>query len=60
MRHMHVIDRPLCEQGPSTALGEGTRAIYHVVDCADCLRRVIAETEDRLRVLHELLEKASS
>lgn len=60
MRHMYLIDRPLCAQEPSSAFGEGTRAIYRVVDCPDCLRRVIAETEDRLTVLRELLAGVSS
>lgn len=57
---MYAIDRPLCEQEHTLSVGDGTRAIYRDVSCPECLRRVIAETEDRLRVLNELLDKVSS
>lgn len=51
-------DRHLCELSPSVErIGIGTRAIYRTVDCPDCLRRAIAEAEERARVLRELLAK---
>lgn len=36
---------------------DATRAVFCYVDCPDCLRRAIAETEARGHVLRELLEK---
>lgn len=56
MRHIHSIDRPICElDTPVDAIGGAVRSIYHEVECSDCLRRVIAEAEERARVLRELL-----
>lgn len=58
VRHMHSIDRPICEADSSVeALGRATRMIYGGVECPDCIRRAIAEAEERARVLRELLEK---
>ena len=57
LRHMHSIDRPICEaESTVDALGRATRMIYGGVECPDCLRRAIAEAEERARVLRELLE----
>ena len=59
MRHMHAVDRPICElDSPSGQIGEITRVIFGGVDCPECLRRAIADAEDRALVLHELLAKA--
>jgi hypothetical protein len=55
-----MIEGPLCERTSAHGLAGATRAIYRDVDCPDCLRRVITETEERLVVLRELLEKVSS
>lgn len=58
VRHMHSIDRPICEaESPVDALGRATRMIYGGIECPDCLRRAIAEAEERARVLRELLAK---
>ncbi len=58
MRHLHSIDRPLCQLYPAAdQIGDSTRAIYGDVDCPDCLRRAIAEAEIRARVLRELLTR---
>lgn len=55
-RHMYAIDRPICEAESSVdKIGETTRLIYRVVDCPSCLRRAIAEAEERVRVLRDLL-----
>ena len=34
-----------------------TRTVFGSVECSDCLRRAIAETEGRLHVLRELLAR---
>ena len=61
MKHMHSIDRPICEQAsPVEMIGNATRSIYGSVDCADCLRRAIAEGEERTRVLREILGEAEA
>jgi hypothetical protein len=39
---------------------DATRAIFGVVECPDCLRRAIVETEGRLHVLRELLDKVEA
>ena len=58
MRHMHSAERPICELASSIELiGATTRSIYGNVDCENCLRRAIAEGEERSRVLRELLWK---
>ena len=58
VRHMHSIDRPICEaESTVDALGRATRMIYGGIECADCLRRAIAEGEERTRVLRELLTR---
>ena len=58
MRHMHTIDRPLCQlDSPVDLIGSSTRAIYGAVDCPDCLRRAIAEADARSRALRDLLAR---
>lgn len=58
---MHSADRPICEIASSIDLiGRTTRSIYGLVDCTDCLRRVIAEHEERGRVLRDLLDKVET
>lgn len=60
-RHMHAVDRPICEIASAIDLiGQATRSIYGLVDCTDCLRRAIAESEERGRVLRDLLDKAEA
>ena len=55
-RHMHSVDRPICELASSVEMiDEMTRSMYGHVNCGDCLRRAIAESDTRLRVLRELL-----
>ncbi len=58
MKHMHSIDRPICEL-TSTAemIGDTVRVIFGPVDCPACLRRAIVEAEERSRVLRDLLAK---
>lgn len=61
MRHMHAVDRPICEIVASIDLiGQATRSIFGLVDCTDCLRRAIAESEERVRVLRDLLSKVEA
>jgi len=61
MRHMHSIDRPICEAESSVdALGRATRMIYGGIECPECLRRAIAEAEERARVLRELLAQVET
>ena len=56
MMHIHSVDRPICELPASVEMmGDATRSIYGHVDCADCLRRAIAEGEARTRILRALL-----
>lgn len=58
MKHMHSVDRPICALVSSVEMiGDATRSIYGHVDCKDCLRRAIAEGDERTRVLRELLAK---
>lgn len=55
---MHAIDRPLCALASAADLiGDATRSIFGDVDCPDCLRRAIAEGEERICVLRDLLAK---
>jgi hypothetical protein len=55
---MHSVDRPICTLASSVEMiGEATLSIYGCVDCPDCLRRAIAEGEERTRVLRDLLGK---
>lgn len=58
MKHMKSsADQPICTSPSSVdMIVEVTRSIYGKVNCTDCLRRVIAESEVRTRVLRELLE----
>jgi hypothetical protein len=50
------VDRPLCALDPSVELiGQMTRSIFGGVDCPSCLRRAIAEAEERVRALRDLL-----
>lgn len=58
MRHILSVDRPICGLETSIEMiGDTLRGIYGGVECADCLRRAIAEAEERARVLRELLAK---
>lgn len=58
MRHMHSVDRPICELASAVELIDSmTRSIFGTVDCPNCLRQGIAESEERARVLRELLAK---
>lgn len=60
-RHMYSIKHPICELAASVeSIGNATRAIYRVVDCPDCLRLAIAESEERVRVLRDLLGRAEA
>ena len=61
MRHMHSVDRPICALVSSVEMvGDATRVIYGNVDCEDCLRRAIAEGDERTRVLRDLLTKVEA
>ena len=61
MRHMHSIDRAICELVSSVEMiGDATRSIYGSVDCEDCLHRAILEGDERTRVLRELLAKVEA
>lgn len=56
IRHMFLMERPICEFDSSAeAAGAATRTIYGEIDCPGCLRRMIAEADERARVLRELL-----
>lgn len=56
MKHMHAMDRDLCTRA-SVDIAATTRAIYAAIDCVDCLRRAIAEAEERAAALRELLSR---
>lgn len=62
MRHMRTPTGPaICEtQGSVEAVVDATRAIFGSVECPDCLRRAIAESEARMHVLRELLDKVEA
>jgi hypothetical protein len=61
MKHMHAVDRPICEVASSVeTISAAVRTIYHAVDCADCLRRALAEAEERANALRELLWKVEA
>lgn len=61
MRHMHSVERPICGLESSvTMIGDAVRLIFGGVDCPDCLRRSIAEAEERAQVLRELLAKVEA
>ena len=61
MRHLHSVDRPICELASSIEMiAAATRSIYGTVDCEDCLRRAITEGDERTRVLRDLLAKLES
>jgi hypothetical protein len=50
---------PICEsEGSVERVVDATRAVFMDVECPACLRRAIAESEARLFVLRELLDKA--
>jgi hypothetical protein len=58
---MHAIDRALCALSSSADLiGSATQSIFGDIDCPDCLRRAIADGEERLRVLRDLLSKVEA
>ncbi len=52
MRHIYVLKVPICELGST---GEATRQFYRGVDCLNCLRRMISDSDERARMLRELL-----
>jgi len=55
---MHSVERPICGlDSPIESIGHTVRVIFGDVDCPDCLRRAIAEAEERARVLRDLLVK---
>ena len=57
-RHMQSVDRPLCELASSIEMIDDLmQSIYGHVDCVACLRRAIAEGEERTRVLREMLSR---
>lgn len=59
MTHDYENNRAICTRDiPVETIGEAVRADYRHVDCEDCLRRAIAETNERASVLQELLEAA--
>lgn len=61
MRHMYAGGNiaGICELKPTVDLIEPmTLTIYGTVTCVECLRRAIAESEERARVLRTLLAKA--
>ena len=61
MRHMRTIDRALCALASSANLiSDATRSIFGDVDCPDCRRRAIAESEERIRILREQLAKVEA
>jgi hypothetical protein len=57
MQHMHSLDRPLCTMDPAVDIGAATRTIFASIDCVDCLRRAIRESEDKTAALRELLSR---
>ena len=61
MRHMHSVERPICGLESSVSMiGDAVRVIFGSVDCPDCLRRSIAEAEERAAALRELLAKVEA
>jgi hypothetical protein len=55
---MHSLDLPFCAETTAVAaIAEATKMLYDAVDCPNCLRRAIAEAEERARGLSELLAK---
>ena len=63
MKHVRSGDQATCEMASSVGMiAELTVSIFGQVDCEACLRRAVAEGEERTRVLRELLaemERAS-
>jgi hypothetical protein len=58
---MLSVDHPICElESPVEMIGGAVRTIFGSVDCPDCLRRAIAEAEERARVLREMLSKVET
>lgn len=58
MKHVYSTERPICAlESRVDRIGDATRAIYRGIDCPDCLRRAIAEADERSRVLRDLLAK---
>ena len=61
MRHMLSVERPICGIPSTTGMiGNAVRIIFGDVDCPDCLRRAIAEAEERAITLRELLAKVEA
>ena len=61
MRHMLSVEHPICGLTSSVSMiGDAVRVIFGSVDCPNCLRRAIAEAEERAIVLRELLVKAEA
>ncbi len=60
-RHMHSVDRPLCELASTVEMiDEMMHSIYGHVDCPACLRRAITESDERARVLRSLLARVEA
>jgi len=61
VKHILSVDRPICGlETPVSMTGTSVRIIFGSVDCADCLRRGIAEAEERARVLRDLLAQVEA
>lgn len=62
-KYTHSAEQPNCEMESSVGLSgiaALTRTIFGTIDCEDCLRQAIAESEERTRILRELLGKAEA
>lgn len=58
MRHTRSGEQAICEMASSIGMiAELTVSIFGPIDCEDCLRRAVAESEERTRVLRELLAR---
>jgi len=56
VRHAFTVDRPICELTTAISrIGDAVDRAFGHVDCAECLRRSMAEAEERARVLRGLL-----
>ena len=64
MKHLRMGiggSQPVCEnEGSVERVVDATRAVFMDVDCPACLRRTVAETEARLNLLRELLDKVEA
>ena len=59
-RYTHSAEHPNCEMEASVGLDGTTaltQAIFGKIDCSDCLRQALAESEVRTRILRDLLAK---